>query len=54
MFRANLIELKTRQNELIRQAENYRLVKSFEKTHSPVSRFVSNVGSLFIQLLSHS
>lgn len=54
MFRANLVEFKTRQNELQRQADNYRLVKSFEKTHSKVSRFISTVGSIFIQLLSHS
>ncbi len=54
MFTANLIEFKTRQNELIRQAENYRLMKSFEKTPSPFSRFVSTVGSVLFQVLSHS
>ncbi len=54
MYTANLVELKTRQNELIRQAENYRLVRSLEGTDSKVSRFVSTVGSIFIQLLSHS
>ncbi len=54
MITANLVEFKTRQDELQRQAENYRLVKSFERTNSPISSFVSTVSSLLVQLLSLS
>ncbi len=52
MFTANLADHKIRHEELIRQAENYRLIKSIEKTSSPVFRFVSTVGKVIDQLLS--
>jgi hypothetical protein len=48
MFTTNLAESKTRQNELQRQAENYRLVKSFEGTNSLASRFVTAVGRVMV------
>lgn len=48
MFTANLVELKTRQNELTRQAENYRLVKSVEQTNSLFSRFVIVIGKVMV------
>ena len=54
MITANLVEFKTRQDELQRQAENYRLMNSFERTNSPISSFVSTIGSLLVQLLSLS
>jgi len=52
MTTANLVEFKTRREELERQAKNYRLVKSIQKNDSPVSRFVSSLGSVFTQLIS--
>ena len=48
MFTANLVELKTRQNELIRQAENYRLVKSFEGANSLISRLFVGIGKMMV------
>ena len=54
MITANIVEFKTKQDELHRQAENYRLVKSFEGTNSSLSSFVSTVGSLLVQLFSLS
>ena len=52
MITANLIEFKTRQNELHRQAENYRLARSIEQAQSSVSRFMRTVGIVFTQLFS--
>ena len=52
MITANLVEFKTRQNELYRQAENYRLVKSVEGIQSPFSKIVSILGSILSQLFS--
>jgi hypothetical protein len=48
MFTANLNEYKTRQNELIRQAEHYRLVKSLQQEISPLSRFVKALGRVLV------
>ena len=48
MFTANLVELKTRQNELIRQAENYRLTKSFESANYMISRLFVGIGKMMV------
>ncbi len=48
MFTANLVELKTRQNELTRQAENYRLVKSVEQTNSLISWLFNGIGRMMV------
>jgi hypothetical protein len=48
MFTTNLVEFKTRWNELHRQAENYRLVKSQKESYSLVSRVVITVGKLMV------
>ena len=52
MYTATISEFKIKQDEMFRQAENYRLIKSIEKTSSPVFRFVSTVGKAIDQLLS--
>ena len=52
MITANLVEFKTRQEELERQAEKFRLMKSIQKNDSPISRIVSNLGSVFTQMIS--
>ena len=48
MFTVNLVEFKTRQNELIRQAENYRLAKSFEDSNSLISRLFVGIGRMMV------
>ena len=52
MITANLVEFKTRQEELERQAEKYRLVKSIQQKDSPLARIVSSLGSVFTQMIS--
>lgn len=58
MFTTSLAEHKIKQNELHQQAENYRLVKSFEQPNPLLSRFVNVVGKLLVnsgqQLLTYS
>jgi hypothetical protein len=49
MFTADLFEYKTKQNELFRQAEYYRLVKAFRHTNPLVSRIVGAIGRMLIQ-----
>ena len=44
MFTTNLAEYKIKQNELISQADNYRLVKSLEKNNPMVSRIANAIG----------
>jgi hypothetical protein len=48
MFTVNLVEFKTRQNELIKQAENYRLAKSFEGANSLISRLFVGIGRMMV------
>jgi hypothetical protein len=52
MITDSLFEFKTRQNELHRQAEHYRLVKSFQQNNSLASRFVKAAESVFTLLIS--
>ena len=53
MYTINLAEINTKQNELHRQAENYRLVKSLEKPNPVFSRIVNALGKLLIQSGQH-
>ena len=53
MFTTNLAEFNTRRTELHIQAENYRLVKSLEKTNPVFSRIVNTLGKLLIQSGQH-
>ena len=48
MFTTNLVEFKTQQSELHKQADNYRLVKSLEGSISLVSRLVIAVGRVMV------
>ena len=48
MFTTSFVEFKTRQNELIKQAENDRLVKSFQQTNTPVSRLLITIGKVMV------
>jgi len=50
MFTTTLVEFKTRQIELHKQAEYYRLVKSFKKPNPLISQLINAIG----QLLVHS
>ena len=44
MIAANLEEYKIKQNELRKQADNYRLVKSLEKNNPVVSQLANTIG----------
>ena len=44
MVTANLAEYKIKQNELLRQADNFRLVKSVERNDPLVSRIANLIG----------
>jgi hypothetical protein len=58
MFSASLLEYETRNNELQRQAEEYRLVKSLGKPQSWTRALLSTIGTLMMetgqQLTGHS
>jgi hypothetical protein len=49
MFTAILEEHKIKQNELLRQADNYRLVKSLDRDNALVSRVTNMIGKNLIQ-----
>ncbi len=46
MFTANLDEFKIQQNELIRQAETYRLAKLAAGSNDLISRIINLLGKL--------
>ena len=52
MYTTNLNEFNTQRDELLRQAENYRLMKSIENKNSSISTLISNIGKVFAQLIS--
>jgi len=49
MFTANLDEIKIRQNELIRQADAYRLAKLATGSNDLISRIINLLGKLIGQ-----
>jgi hypothetical protein len=49
MFTANLAGYKTQQDELLRQAENYRLVKLAEGPNTLFSSIVNLLGKLMVR-----
>ena len=49
MFTANLDDFKIRQNELIRQAEAYRLAKLAAGSNDLISRIINLLGKLIGQ-----
>jgi hypothetical protein len=52
MYTTTLNEFKTQQDELFRQAENYRLMKSIESKKTSISKFIGNIGKVIDQLIS--
>ena len=48
MFTSSLLEFETRQNELHRQAAEYRLVKTLREPNAWVQRVFAAVGKLMI------
>jgi len=48
MFTANLIEFKTRQDELHKQAVHFRLVRSLEKPNPIFSQIINALGRKLI------
>ena len=50
MYTATLDEYKTKQDELFRQAEKYRLIQTIDKTNSPVSRLINTLRITINQL----
>ena len=48
MFTANLVEFKTQQIELHKQAEHCRLVKSLQKPNHGVSQIINVIGRMLI------
>ncbi len=48
MFPPSLEEFKFKQNDFIKQAEYYRLVKSVEQTESPISRLLITLGQKMV------
>ena len=52
MYTATLEEYKTKQDELFRQAEKYRLIQTIDKTNSPVSRLINTLRMTINHLLS--
>ena len=49
MFNANMAEYRTKQQEMQRQAENYRLVRSVSTPNPLVSRLADQLGQALIQ-----
>jgi len=58
MYTTNLEIFKTHQQELHRQADHYRLVKSLENNGSPMAAIYAAIGNILIvlgrSLLKHS
>ncbi len=52
MISANLVEFKTRQNELYREAENYRLMKTVEENQDRFPKMIKALGTAFTRLFS--
>ena len=50
MYTATLDEYKTKQDELFRQAEKYRLIQTIDKTNTPVSRLINTLRITINQL----
>ena len=50
MYTATLDEYKTKQDELFRQAEKYRLIQTIDKTNSPISRLINTLRITINQL----
>lgn len=48
MFRTDLVEFKIKQDELQRQADHIRLLKSIQRTNPLVSRFAGIVGRVLV------
>jgi len=47
MYTATINDFRIKQNEMLRQAENFRLIRAAHKLHSSASRLFSEIIQLF-------
>ena len=40
MYTENMVDFRIKQDEMLRQAENHRLIQTAQKAHSPASRAI--------------
>jgi hypothetical protein len=52
MYTATINDFRIKQDEMLRQAENYRLIQVAQKTYSPVSRALNTLRIAINQLFS--
>jgi hypothetical protein len=52
MYTANINDFKIKRDELVRQAEKYRLIQAIKKGHSPSSPLARAFRKTISQLLS--
>jgi len=52
MYTATIYDFRFKQDEMLRQAENFRLIRAAQKFHSPASRLLSALKIAINQLFS--
>ena len=52
MYTATIDDFKIKQDEMFRQAENYRLIQAAQKANSPASRALKSLRIAINQLFS--
>lgn len=52
MYTATINDFRIKQDEMLRQAENFRLIRAAQKLHSPAIRLLSALKTAFNQLFS--
>jgi hypothetical protein len=52
MYTATINDFRIKQDEMLRQAENYRLIQAAQKTCSPASRALKSLRIAINQLFS--
>ena len=52
MYTANLNDYQTKKEEMLRQAENYRLVRTVLESNSRPSGLIDQIAKVIVQLFS--
>ena len=52
MYTTTINDFRIKQDEMLRQAENFRLIRAAQKHHSPASRLLSALKIAINQLFS--
>ena len=52
MYTTTINDFRIKQDEMLRQAENYRLIQAAQKFNSPASRLLSSLKFTISQLFS--